>query len=176
MSRVDDVRNAVDVNRLLAGAAKTVANVRYCWLVTEAESGAINARPMGRISRVPDGNDWTLRFITDGRSRKAADIRRADKVVVIFQRETDDAFITLIGRAALRESTAEIRQHWKDAYNTYFPSETDRANAAFVEVDVGRMELWIRGVTPEPFGLQPTVLERDVDGGWRLIPGDRSAA
>ena len=23
------------------------------------------------------------------------------------------------------------------------------------------MELWIRGVTPEPFGLQTTVLERD---------------
>lgn len=176
MSRVDDVRNAVDVNRLLAGAAKTVANVRYCWLVTKAESGAIAARPMGRISRVPDGNDWTLRFITDGRSRKAADIRRADKVVVIFQRETDDAFITLIGKAALRESAAEIRQDWKDAYNTYFPSETDRANAAFVEVDVGRMELWIRGVTPEPYGLQPTVLERDIDGGWRLSPGDRNAA
>jgi hypothetical protein len=30
------------------------------------------------------------------------------------------------------------------------------------------MELWIRGVTPEPFGLRATVLERDA-GGWRLV-------
>jgi hypothetical protein len=29
------------------------------------------------------------------------------------------------------------------------------------------MELWIRGVTPEPFGLRATVLERDdAEGGW----------
>jgi len=30
------------------------------------------------------------------------------------------------------------------------------------------MELWIRGVTPEPFGLRATVLQRDTGGGWRL--------
>lgn len=176
MSRVDDVRNAVDVNRLLASAAKTIADERYCWLVTEAETGGVNARPMGRISRVPDGNDWTLRFITDGRSRKASDIRRADKVVVIFQCVPDDAFITLIGRAALREDASEVRRHWNDAYDVYFPSAADRANAAFVEIEVERMELWIRGVTPEPFGLHPTTLERGAGGGWHLIPGDRNAA
>jgi hypothetical protein len=31
------------------------------------------------------------------------------------------------------------------------------------------MELWIRGVTPEPFGLRATALERDADGGWRVV-------
>ena len=29
------------------------------------------------------------------------------------------------------------------------------------------MELWIRDVTPEPFGLRATVLERDTNG-WRV--------
>jgi general stress protein 26 len=115
-------------------------------------------------------------FITDGRSRKASDIRRAGKVTIVFQREADDAFVTLIGRASLREDASEVRQRWKDAYNAYLPSEADRANASFVEVDVKRMELWIRGVTPEPFGLHPTTLERDAGGTWRLIPGDRNAA
>ena len=51
----------------------------------------------------------------------------------------------------------------------YFPTEQDRANAIFVEVDVERMELWIRGVTPEPFGLRATILERDAGRGWRLV-------
>jgi hypothetical protein len=32
------------------------------------------------------------------------------------------------------------------------------------------MELWIRGVTPEPFGLRATVLERRAGDGWRVIP------
>ena len=31
------------------------------------------------------------------------------------------------------------------------------------------MELWIRGVTPEPFGLRVTVLERRTGGGWRVV-------
>jgi hypothetical protein len=43
------------------------------------------------------------------------------------------------------------------------------ANAAFIEVEIKRMELWIGGVTPEPFGLRPTVLERVSGGEWRLV-------
>lgn len=43
-----------------------------------------------------------------------------------------------------------------------------RPCALFVEVAIERMELWIRGVTPEPFGTKPTVLEREGEG-WRLV-------
>jgi general stress protein 26 len=91
-------------------------------------------------------------------------------VTVIFQHDADDAYVTLIGAATLRESASKVRRRWKAAYNVYFPSEQDRANAAFVEIETERMELWIRGVTPEPFGLHTTILERDVSGNWRLIP------
>lgn len=168
------MREAGEVSRLLAGAARMVASVRYCWLVTQAGAGGANARPMGRISRSPDENDWTVWFITDGRSRKAREIRRDGKVSLIFQRDGEDAFVTLIGKASLRADASEVRRRWKEAYSVYFPSEADRENASFVEVE--RMELWIRGVTPEPFGLQVTALERDAGGRWRLIPGGRNAA
>jgi general stress protein 26 len=163
--------DALDVSRLLAGAAKTVASARYCWLATAAEAGAPSLRPMGRIMRDAGEDEWKIRFLTDGRSRKARDMRRAGEVTVVFQHEPDLAYVTLSGRAALHDSQAEVRERWKDAYNVYFRSEKDRANAIFVEVDVDRMELWIRGVTPEPFGLQTTVLERDAGGGWRVIAG-----
>ena len=36
------------LHELLAGAAKTMAGQRYCWLITTAEDG-IHGRPMGRI-------------------------------------------------------------------------------------------------------------------------------
>ena len=76
----------------------------------------------------------------------------------------------MIGKAELHENPSETRGRWKPAYDVYFPNEADRANAIFVEVEIERMELWIRGVTPEPFGLRATVLERDAEG-WRLISG-----
>jgi len=115
MSRAEDKCDEVEVSRLLAGAAKAVASARYCWLATTAENGGARARPMGR----PNENDWTIRFLTfltDGRSRKASDIRRAGKVTVIFQHDADDGYVTLIGAATLRESASEVRRRWKAAY------------------------------------------------------------
>ena len=72
------------------------------------------------LPRDPDENDWTIRFVTDGRSRKASDIRRVGKVTVIFQHDADDAFVTLIGAAMLREGASEVRRRWKNAYNRLF--------------------------------------------------------
>jgi general stress protein 26 len=162
--------DAIDVGLLLEGAAKTARSARYCWLATAAEAGAPHARPMGRIVNDPGEDEWKIRFLTNGRSQKAADMRRVSEVTILFQHDPDLAFVTLIGRAALHESASETRSRWKSAYNVYFPSERDRRNAIFVEVEAKRMELWIRGVTPEPFGLRATVLERDTNG-WRLVDG-----
>ena len=160
--------DGVDVSRLMAGAAKTMRSARYCWLVTASEAGAPHVRPMGRVLNDPGEDEWKIRFLTDGRSQKAAEMRRASDVTILFQHDPDLAFATLIGRATLHESESETRSRWKAAYDVYFPSEADRTNAIFVEVEVERMELWIRGVTPEPFGLRATVLERRSEG-WCLI-------
>jgi general stress protein 26 len=162
--------DAVDVSHLLDGAAKTMRSARYCWLATVTEAGASHIRPMGRVLNDPGEDPWKIRFLTDGRSHKAAAMRRASEVSILFQHDPDLAFVTMIGKPALHENASETRGRWKPAYDVYFPSEADRANAIFVEVEVERMELWIRRVTPEPFGLRATVLERDA-GGWRLIGG-----
>ena len=174
MPRVGHNIDAVQVSRLLAGAGKTIRSARYCWLATAAEDGFANLRPMGRLLR-DDGDEkdeWTMEFIADGRSRKVTDMRRASRVAIIVQQDADDAFVTLIGKATLCESESEVRKRWKRAYDAYFPSESDRANAIFVEVGITRMELWIRGVTPEPFGLRPTIIERELGCGWRAVSND----
>ena len=176
MSQTGNGRVNGEVSRLLADAAKYMAQVRYCWLVTESESGGASARPMGRLTPEIDDSSCTVCFITDGRTRKACDIRGGGKVVIIFQHDQDDAFIALSGRATLIETAAEVGRRWKDAYDAYYPTEADRANASFVQISVQRMELWIRGVTPEPYGLRTTVLERDAKGTWHLSPDIRNAA
>jgi general stress protein 26 len=169
MSRMKDEPGDSEVSRLLAGVAKMIGSVRYCWLVTESEAGGVNARPMGRVLPDADENDWNIRFVADGRSHKASDIRRASKIELIFQRDRDDAFAAFTGRAALLDDPSDIGRLWKSAYDSYFPNEVDRANAVFIETFVERMKLWIRGVTPEPFGLQPTIVERGAGGGWYLV-------
>jgi general stress protein 26 len=176
MRGAENEYDAADVDRLIAGAAKTMASVRYCWLATSSEDGGFSARPMGRLPREDGDAEWTIRLLTDGRSRKAAQIRRSARVVLTFQHDANDAFVQAFGAARLRESASEVLPRWKSAYDVYFPTEQDRASASFVEIEVERMELWIRGVTPEPFGLFPTVLERAESRGWRLAPRSPSAA
>ena len=44
----EDERDDVEVSRLLAGAAKAIAKVRYCWLLTETGTGSANARAAAR--------------------------------------------------------------------------------------------------------------------------------
>jgi general stress protein 26 len=155
------------LQELLAGAAKTIGSVRYCWLMTTAEDG-IHARPMGRLPAEPGEEALTVRFLADGRSRKAAEIRRCSRVTAIYEHQPSDGYVTVTGTAVLQADPAVVCGRWKRGYETYFPTEADRAHALFVEVSIERMELWIRGVTSEPFGAKPTVLERD-ESGWRLV-------
>ncbi|SKA30549.1 General stress protein 26 [Enhydrobacter aerosaccus] len=161
---------STDVAQLLAGAARTIEKVRYCWLVTTTPEGHTRARPMGRLLHDPDEDDWRIRFVTDGRSRKTADLAHDGTVSLVFQHDPSDAYVAVSGRAVLRAEESEVRRRWKNAYEAYFPTEQDRAHAAFLELDVEAMELWIRGVTPEPFGLAPTVLKRQPGGRWHLVP------
>jgi len=162
--------DAAEVNRLLAAAAEKIEKVRYCWLLTAGDEGAgcTRPRPMGRVPRDADEDRWTLRFITDGRSPKVADMRRDGNVSVIFQHDPDDVFVALAGKASLVEGKPEIRRRWTPAYDAFFPDGPDRSSAIFVTIDVARIELWIRGLTPEPFGLHTTVIERDATRGWHL--------
>jgi general stress protein 26 len=171
MAATERTDAAAQADRLLAGAAEAVAGMRNFWLVTAGAGGAAQARPVERLRRDPYDEAWRIRFLTDGRSRKAAEIRRDGRVTAIFQRDADDAFVAVSGRARLREEEAERSRRWKRAFDGFFPTEAERAHAVFVEIEAERLELWIRGVTPEPFGLRPTMLERAADGGWRLVEG-----
>ncbi len=169
MARALDPQDSGEVGRLLAGALRTIGNARACWLATASGAKDATARPMGRLPPEPGDDDWTLRFVTDGRSRKASEIRRAGKAALAFQQDADEAFVALTGRASLEERESEVRRLWKKAYDPFFPTESDRANAAFLTVEADRLDLWIRGLTPEPFGMRATTLERDATGAWRLM-------
>src|ERR1700761_9013669 len=96
-----------EVRALLAGAAKTIQAVRYCWLVTKATSG-FNARPMGRVLADKSEGGWIIRFVTDGRSRKAHELCGGQEVGLIFQSDRDEAYAALFGEARLLERVEDV--------------------------------------------------------------------
>lgn len=158
----------IPVSRLLAGAARVIASVRYGWLLTAARTEWLSARPMGRLQRDLEEEDWRLRFVADGRSRKIRELQRAGEAAVIIQ-DGNDAFVSLMGASTLHGDTALASQLMSKSFELHFPSEEDRSHATVIEIDTRQMDLWIRGVTPEPFGVRPARLARDAKRVWHLL-------
>jgi hypothetical protein len=69
--------------------------VPYCWVVTRAVDGGVNARAVRAFSGEPDDDEWTRRFLTLREARKAAEIRVAPQVTLAFQHASGEACVAL---------------------------------------------------------------------------------
>jgi general stress protein 26 len=102
-----------------------------------------------------------------------ADIRRAGRLTLGYQHHPDRAalvdYVALIGRAALVEDRSEIRDRWIEKWRVYFPGGPDDPDTIFVRLNVDRIELCVRGVTPEPFGSRHSVVERGAERSWKIV-------
>ena len=158
-----------EIEKLLAGALRTMSSARTCWLVTRDAAGLASPRPMGGLGFDPAAFDWTLRFLADRRTGKARNVDADPDVVVLYQ-HGEEAFVSINGTARMVTDAADVAARWLPAYERFFRRDAARENAAFIEVVASRMQLWIRGVTPEPFGMRTTELRRQSDGRWILAP------
>jgi general stress protein 26 len=160
------------VDRLLTAARDTMARVTYCWAATPSEDGGVNVRVVGPIPGVSGEEDLTIWFVTSDGSRKAADIRRAGRLTLGYQHHPDrgpDDYVALVGRAALVEDRSEIRDRWLEKWRLFFPGGPDDPDVIFVRMNVDRIELCVRDVTPEPFGSRYSAIERGDDRSWKIV-------
>src|SRR5258706_8830320 len=89
------------IERLLAAARETIAEVPFCWVVTAAGDGGANAR---LVKAQPSGaadDFWTRWFLTPYIGRKAAEIRKAGRVTPAHPHHFRKTFFALAGPGAL---------------------------------------------------------------------------
>ena len=110
-------------------------------------------------------------FLTRRGSRKALEIGRTGRLSVVYQHDADDSYVTLIGRGVIIADRALLRARWQPAWNRFFPAGVDDETSMFVQLEADRIELWVRGVTPEPFGTRGAIMERGPGQPWRLVQG-----
>jgi general stress protein 26 len=156
--------------QFLAAARETIAVVPVCWLVTRSLEGGTNARAVNSSAGPPGSDEWSRRFLVRRSSRKVAELRAAPLVTLAFQHPSGDRYIALGGRATIIEDVAEMRTMWSSDLDRHFPPGFADANMIIIQVDVDRIEVHARGLTPEPFGAGRTLLERQPAGSWRYIP------
>ena len=159
-----------DILRFLAAARETIADVRVCWLATRSLEGGTNARAVSCSAGPPGSDEWTRRCLVRRSSRKVAEMRAAPLVTLAFQHPSGERYIALGGRAAIVDDVAEMRTLWPNDLDAHFPPGFADANMIVIRIDVDRIEVHVRGLTPEPFGAGRTLLQRQAAGPWRFIP------
>jgi general stress protein 26 len=159
-----------DILKYLAAARETIAAVPICWLATRSLEDGTNARAVNCSAGGPGSDEWTRRFLVRRSSRKVAEMRAAPLVTLAFQHASGERYVALGGHATIIEDVAEMRTMWRSELDADFPPGFADANMIVIRVDVARIEVHARGLTPSPFGHGRTLLARQAKGSWRFIP------
>ncbi len=153
------------VERLLEAARQTIAEVRYCWVVTAAGDGHANARVVKTFQNGDSEDLWTRWFLTMRTGRKSDEIRAAGRVTLAYQHESGNAYVTLAGPAAVIDEPRAVESRLQQVDD---PGGTLQGKLVAVKCTADQLEMHVRGVTAEPWGHGRTLLRRDQQGVWRL--------
>lgn len=151
---------------LLRVAREIIAAVPACMAITVDRHGDANARV---VNPKPLSEAWTVRFATNLRSRKCAEIERTGRLTLAYQCDPEGAYVTLVGRAVISNDVAAKTANWRPESYRWYPGGPADPNVVYVDFTAERIELWStpHGVVPDPEkGLWAAVLIRD-GPGWR---------
>ncbi len=155
----------MDTNGLLQVAREIIAKVPSCMAITMGRSGEANARV---VNPGPLSDTWTVRFLTDGKSRKSQEIERTGRLTLAYQYDPGNAYVALVGHAAINNDIAAKTANWGPGSDRWFPGGPSDPNVVYIDFTADRIELWSssHSVVPDPAkGLWAAVLVRDA-AGW----------
>jgi general stress protein 26 len=161
------------VEQVLVAAQEIAANVPCCWALTAAPRGGVNARVVQPFFSQLDRDGWIVRFLTSGRSRKAAEIASSGSITLGYQYDPEQAYVTLVGAARIIDDRGYLYDHWRPEWNLFFPRGAADVDAVIVEVTAERIEVWnlARRIAAPPNGLRATTLQLATVGGWQSAYG-----
>jgi general stress protein 26 len=154
------------VDTLLSLARETVNAVPTCLAITIDSNGDANARAIF-TSKLTD--EWTVRFMTDRRTRKVGEIARRGRMTLVYYHQAGGAYVTLVGGASIIHDVAVKQAIWQPASFKWHPGGPADPNVVLIEFVAERIETWNTPgqIVPDPSkGLWAAVLTRDANG-WR---------
>src|SRR5271170_4167118 len=109
------------VEQILLVAKDMTAKVLNCWAVTADQRGGANARVVQPFFSQLDKDGWIVRFLTSGKSRKAAEIASSGRITLGYQYDPEQAYVTLEGAARIIDDRGFLYDHWRPEWNLFFP-------------------------------------------------------
>ena len=110
-------------------------------LVTVAQDGSLDSRPMGCLQREFDGTVW---FMTFKDTPKLIEIAQDKRALVSYAQPSRYEFVSLIGRARVVDDRKQVHALWREGLRVWFPDGPDAPNLALIAVDVEEVRVWTK--------------------------------
>jgi general stress protein 26 len=108
-------------------------------LVSVAEDGSLDSRPMGCLQRRFDGTLWFLVF------RNALTLRQLphnDQVLVSYANSAKSEYVSISGQARMIDDRHKVRELWNEGLRVWFPRGPDDPDLGLLAVDVQAAKYW----------------------------------
>lgn len=116
--------------------AELLRGFRFAMLVTRSSNGETRARPMV-IANVEDSRIW---FVTGKHSGTVEEIAKDARVTLTLQSSSE--FLSIVGRAEVRDDRAKLDELWNVAFQVWFPKGKEDPDLALVSVTMEEAEYW----------------------------------
>jgi general stress protein 26 len=107
-------------------------------LTTRFDNG-LRGRP---LEARPDRDAGVIRFLTDARSGKIAEIEEAHEVCLAFVDAADRAYLSITGRGVIQHDPACAKTIWKSTDAVWWPDGPDDPDVRVLCVEPVTAELW----------------------------------
>jgi len=97
-------------------------------------------------------DEWTVRFMTDRRTRKFGEIARTGRLTLAYYHQAGGAYVRLIGRARVIDDVTVKQAIWQPGSFKWHPGGPIDSNVVLVELVTERIETWntASGIVPDP--------------------------
>jgi general stress protein 26 len=106
-------------------------------LVTHGSTSGCHARPMAVAETNEDGSVW---FISHADAPKIEEIHQDSEIVAVFQAPRQ--YLSVSGRAELKQDRAHIERVWKDSFKTWFDKGKGDPNIVLIRLNPTEAEYW----------------------------------
>jgi general stress protein 26 len=142
---------------VMAAAREIMQAARYCALVTVDADGAPRARTVAPLPPVPGEDPLVVWIATRPATRKVAEIRAEERVVLYYFDARREEYATLAGRARLVEQRSEIERRSAGLDRELYPDWPE--DCLLIAVEPERLEVQGRGLEPDPVTWRPAGID-----------------
>ena len=117
-----------------------IEKIGVCMLTTQA-GDSLHARPVEARADASDKAAGVIYVVTDVRSPKADEIAAWPAVVLTFVDQSENAYLSVTGRAKVLRDVAKTRELWRTTDELWW-SGYDDPNVCLLRIDATTAELW----------------------------------